>query len=228
MKRGLILKIVIDVGMTILLMLLMAFELIGRTAHEWIGMGMFALFALHHILNRKWIMNLSKGRYTAQRILQTGLVALVTLTMLGSMVSGIMLSKHVFAFLSFPGWRRFAQALHMLAAYWGFVLMSLHLGIHWNMMMGMAKRLVKKPSRIRAYLLRSVAGVIAGYGIHAFISHDITSYLFLKQEFAFFDFGRPLILFFIDYIAMMGLFVVIGHYFSELLRKSTRKAIKNE
>ena len=32
-------KIIVDLGMTVLLMLLMAFERIGRTAHEWIGAG---------------------------------------------------------------------------------------------------------------------------------------------------------------------------------------------
>lgn len=51
-------KIIVDLGMTVLLMLLMAFERIGRTAHEWIGAGMFVLFILHHILNLKWSKNL--------------------------------------------------------------------------------------------------------------------------------------------------------------------------
>ena len=37
-------KIIVDLGMTVLLMLLMAFELIGRTAHDWSGAGMFVLF----------------------------------------------------------------------------------------------------------------------------------------------------------------------------------------
>lgn len=37
-------KIIVDLGMTVLLMLLMAFERIGKTAHEWIGAGMFVLF----------------------------------------------------------------------------------------------------------------------------------------------------------------------------------------
>ena len=73
--------------MTILLMLLMAFELIGRTAHEWIGAGMFVLFILHHILNRKWTGNLLHGRYTPYRVLQTVSAVLVFLAMLGSMVS---------------------------------------------------------------------------------------------------------------------------------------------
>ena len=34
----------------------------------------------------------------------------------------------------------------MLSAYWGFVLMSVHLGFHWSMMMGMAKKFFPKPS----------------------------------------------------------------------------------
>ena len=37
-------KIIVDLGMTVLLMLLMAFERIGRTAHEGIGAGMLVLF----------------------------------------------------------------------------------------------------------------------------------------------------------------------------------------
>ena len=61
MQPKMIGKIIVDLGMTILLMLLMAFELIGRTAHEWIGAGMFVLFILHHILNRKWTGNLTDG-----------------------------------------------------------------------------------------------------------------------------------------------------------------------
>lgn len=39
--------------MTVALLLLMAYGLVGEAAHEWIGMGMFALFVAHHILNRR-------------------------------------------------------------------------------------------------------------------------------------------------------------------------------
>ena len=54
--------------MTAALLLLMAYELVGETAHEWIGTGMFLLFILHHFLNRKWIKNLTRGRYTLLRM----------------------------------------------------------------------------------------------------------------------------------------------------------------
>ena len=33
------LKIIVDIAMTVALMLLMTYELIGRAAHEWIGVS---------------------------------------------------------------------------------------------------------------------------------------------------------------------------------------------
>ena len=46
-------KILIDFLMFITLMLLMPYEMVGETAHEWLGMGMFVLFISHHVMNRK-------------------------------------------------------------------------------------------------------------------------------------------------------------------------------
>ena len=71
MKRKTILKIVVDIGMTVMLLFLMTYELIGAAAHEWLGIGMFVLFITHHILNRKWIRCVFKGKYTLFRIWQT-------------------------------------------------------------------------------------------------------------------------------------------------------------
>ena len=36
-----------------------------------------------------------------------------------------------------------ARSMHMAACYWGFVLMSVHLGMHWGMIVGMFRRLLK-------------------------------------------------------------------------------------
>lgn len=63
MPKQVRIKIIVDLLMTVLLMLLMAFELIGREEHEWLGVGMFAAFVVHHILNRKWTAHLLKGKY---------------------------------------------------------------------------------------------------------------------------------------------------------------------
>ena len=212
----------IDVGMTVLLMLLMAFELVGRGAHEWIGVGMLVLFIVHHVLNRSWWKNIVKGKYTAYRTLQTALVILVFLSMAGSMISGIMLSREVFAFLQIRS-SSFARTLHLVSAYWGFVAMSLHLGLHWSMAMGMAKRAAPKSSAARTWLLRCAAVLVAGYGIYAFVKRDLGTYMFLKSEFVFFDFEEPLVFFFFDYLAVMGLFVWIGYYLSKISKQMGKK-----
>ena len=219
MQPKMIGKIIVDLGMTILLMLLMAFELIGRTAHEWIGAGMFVLFIVHHILNRKWSGNLFHGKYSSYRSFQTVSAVLVFLAMLGSMVSAILISREVFAFLPISGGRSFGRTLHMLCAYWGFLFLSFHLGVNWNMILGMAGKLCGKPSELRARLIRAAGVLIAAYGVYALIRRDIPSYLFLQTQFVFFDFEEPIIFFFCDYIAIMGLMSWIGHYFSKLLTR---------
>lgn len=223
MKPKAIVKICVDIGMTVALLFLMTYELVGQATHEWLGIGMFVLFVTHHILNRKWSGNLLKGHYTPLRIWQTLLVFFVLLCMIGSMVSGVILSRHALSFLPISGGRSFARNLHMISAYWGFVWMSLHLGFHWNMMMAMARKAFPKESTVRTWVLRIAAIVIAVYGDYAFVKRDIASYLFLRIQFVFFDFEEPLIFFLLDYLAVMGLFVLVGHYFAELLKHCNRK-----
>lgn len=53
----------------------------------------------------------------------------------------------------------------------------------------------------------------------AFVKNQILSYLFLTTQFVFFDFEKPVWLFFTEYIAMMGLFVFLAHYSSRGLQR---------
>ena len=64
------------------------------------------------------------------------------------MVSGILLSRTVFSFLGIRGGQAAARIVHMLCAYWGFVFLSLHLGLHWRVIMGMAGKLTKNHQRL--------------------------------------------------------------------------------
>ena len=213
MKPKMIGKIAIDFVMTILLLLIMARQLTGDSAHEWLGAGMFVLWIVHHILNVKWHGNLFKGQYTSFRTVQTVVNLLLFLSMLGSMVSAVILSREVFAFLSISGGIALARSMHIFCAFWGFVLMALHLGLHWNRILGMIRKMSgpisSKPVRI---ILGVVSTLIAVYGLYAFIKNQFLSYLCLTSSFVFFDFERPMPLFFTEYIAIMVLFVFLAHY----------------
>lgn len=224
MNRKTMVKMGIDLVMTGLLLCQMAYMLIGETAHEWMGTALFFLFVFHHILNGRWHRNILKGRYTGLRVLQTIVNVLIFLAMIGLMISGIIMSREVFAFLPIEGGMSFARILHMLAAYWGFILMSFHLGLHWGMIMGMMRNMTgrKKASLVRTWSLRVLAILLCGYGIYAFIKHNIADYLFLRSQFVFFDMEQPLAQFFAEYLAMMALWVCVAYYIARLIQRGTK------
>lgn len=156
-----------------------------------------------------------KGRYTPFRRVQTGLVLL----MLGSMVSGILLSNYIFKMVRIVAISMQAAKVHMFCAYWGLVVMSLHLGLHWNMVVTMTGRLFEQPSAVRAWVARAIAGVLAGYGIYACKKRWIVRYLFMKVHFVFYDYSEKVVFFILDYIAVMALLAFIAYYVGKLLRK---------
>ena len=223
-------KIVLDAVMSVALMAVMGRQFWGEVAHEWIGAGMFVLFITHHVLNLSWYKTLFKGKYTPYRIVQLVVDVLVFVAMIGLMVSGIMLSQYVFAFLSINGVTAFSRILHLLASYWAFVLMALHLGLHWNVVIGILRKATKtpRPSPTCAMLLGIVGVAIAVYGFYVFIKRELPSYMFLQTLFAFLDYSESKILFYLDYLAMMGFFVWIAHTITKLLRKRSASKRKKE
>lgn len=215
-------KRAVDAAMTVALLFLMGYQFWGDAAHEWAGAGIFVLFAVHHILNWRWYKNIFQGKYSLMRIFQVCVNVLTLFSIVALIYSSIVLSRYVFVFLPIEGGMALARRLHILGSYWGFLLMNLHLGLHWNMVIGIVqKRMrIKKSSGIRSVLLFFIGTVISLHGIAVFIRRNFLTYLLLKSEFVFLDYGESIVLFYIDYFALMGLCVFIAHYLSKRLRKA--------
>ena len=216
-------RILVDCGMVLLLPLLMAYSLVGEAAHEYLGIGMFLLFVTHHILNIAWWKHIFCGKYTLLRILGTAVNLTLAMIMLALPISGMMLSRHVFRFLHFNG-AFMARTVHLMASYWGLVLMSFHAGMHGNVMMGMFRKAAhtQQTSKIRTWSLRVIAVLLAICGIHAFVKNRISSYLFLRTQFVFIDFSQPVVLALLDYLAIIAFFAVIGYYISKLIKMQVK------
>lgn len=206
----------VDILMTLMFFFLMGYHFWGEMAHEWAGAGMFTLFISHQILNRSWYQSLVRGKYTTVRLLMLVVNILLLAAMVILMYSGITMSRYVFAFLPVRGGMAAARRLHLLGSYWGFLLMSLHLGVHWGMVWN---KLEKKNGKQNRYLYLTESLLIAVYGAYAFIKRDFLIYLFLKSEFVFLDYSEPKMLFYLDYIALMELCIFITHYGLKLLKK---------
>lgn len=199
-------RIIIDIAMVVLLPLLMAYSLIGETFHEIIGTVMAVLIVIHLIQNRKWLVAIPKGKYTARRVFQTVLDLLLLIFMILQPVSGILMSKHLYTFIQIHGISSLMRQIHMALAYWGFVLMSIHAGTHLQPLFRKLKA-KKNAVGIGSMILTAL---ICLYGIYAFIKRQIPSYMFLKITFAFFDFSESKLLFILDYLSVMILFAVCG------------------
>ena len=94
----------------------------------------------HHALNFGWHRSLFRGKYMPVRVVQTVVNLLLLAAMLGTMVSAVILSREVFAFLPISGGIALARPMHIFCSFWSFVLMALHLGLHWKMVLGMVRR----------------------------------------------------------------------------------------
>lgn len=212
-------KWTLDILMTAALFFLMGYQFWGEAVHEWIGAGLFVLFIAHQVCNLNWYKSLFRGRYTTGRILQCVINILTLAAMLALMYSGITMSRHVFAFLHMRGRMAFARRLHILGSYWGYVLMSLHLGLHWGMVLNVAaKKSIRKHKYGAAGFIISL--LIAVYGACVFLKRNFLTYMFLRSGFVFLDYEEPKLLFFLDYLALMGLFVFMSHYVAKLARKA--------
>ena len=204
--------------MTLLLPLLMAYSLIGEMFHEIVGTLIFILFIIHHVLNRKWSASLLTGKYSAGRIFRTAVNALLFVFMILQPVSDILMSKHLYTFLPALPVSAQASGIHMLLAYWGYVLMCIHAGTHLTALMA---KLGKKKQTIKVPVYILLTG-ISLYGCAAFIKRGFPGYMTGSTMFAFFDYSEPLVFFILDYLAVMILFMMLGWIAVRLLDAADR------
>lgn len=216
-------KNLVDMALFLLFVFCMGMHLWSTLAHEIAGTAMLILLFVHNILNRKWYSSLSKGRYNAMRILLSLLVVLVLAVFLLMTYSSEVISRYVFVFLLDFGSPAQAHRLHLWGAYWGMVLISLHIGVHWQKFI----RLGDLSSVLRlgswAGIGAKVVGIaIAVYGGYVFMDRQCLDYLLLRNQFAMFSNNDGVVKFYLDYIAMMGTGIFITHYFLRFLKKSGR------
>ncbi|MDY6396109.1 MAG: DUF4405 domain-containing protein [Treponema sp.] len=252
----------VDISMTILSVILMGGNYLfpADIVHEILGLALFLLWAVHISLNRRWYASLAqasksitstnandrrtygaifKGKYNPYRVMQTFINCCILICTIFLMISGIILSNHIFTFLGIEKGLGFARIAHLLASHWYYLFMSLHIGLHVGMIKnkvchselnnyhpelvsGSSTNEMPKQVRhdkMRKIIPRIILALVCAYGIYAFIARGVWKYLILKQQFFFFDLERGYILFTLDYISIIILFATISHLIATRLKK---------
>ena len=207
------LRMTIDITMTILSIIFMGGNYLfpADIVHEILGVGLFVLWGVHIALNRRWYSAIFRGKYNPYRVMQTVINCCILICTIFLMISGIILSNHIFTFLNIQGGLGFARIAHLLASHWYYLFMSLHIGLHVGRLF----------QNVTAKIIpRIILTLISAYGIYAFIARGVWKYLILQQQFFFFDLERGYILFAIDYISIIILFATISHLIASRLKKN--------
>ena len=206
------LRMTIDITMTILSIILMGGNYLfpADLIHEILGVGLFVLWGFHIALNRRWYGAIFRGNYNPYRVIQTIINCCILICTIFLMISGIILSNHIFTFLNIQGGLGFARIAHLLSSHWYYLFMSLHIGLHVGRLF----------QNITAKIIpRIILALVCAYGIYAFIARGVWKYLILQQQFFFFDLDRGYILFAIDYISIIILFATLSHLLAKSLKK---------
>lgn len=206
----------VDITMTIFSIILMGGTMMfpADIIHEILGACLFVLWILHTVFNYRWYASLFKGKYPPYRIMQIAVNIGIALCALCLMYSGITMA------LMLPG-MGLACSIHLVSSHWYYIFMCAHIGMHLGMIFSKIKS-ARKPqdeSKTKKIVLRVILAFICAYGVFAFIIREIWKYLFLSQQFFFFDLERGYILFTLDYLSILILIAAA----SCLLGKSLQK-----
>lgn len=140
-------KIVLDLLLAITFVLLMNPRVFnGLPFHEIAGVVIGVAIVVHIGLNYRWVINTTKKIFAPELPRKTRFSFLLNILLLVSMttviVSGILISRVVFPNFAIEG-NHFVRGIHNLSANATLALVGLHIGVHWQWIMGISKRAFK-------------------------------------------------------------------------------------
>ncbi|MDR1615109.1 MAG: DUF4405 domain-containing protein [Campylobacteraceae bacterium] len=218
-------RITTDFAMIALVLFAFAYRVSikGVDAHEYIGFSAFLAFAAHNIINRRWYANIAKGGFNARRIITTACNLALALAIITLILTGLAQSRKLLSFLSLSGSIELRK-IHTTAAYWSLILLSTHIGIHWQILINAARKTAGNINERLFTLFSRVLGFfIIAFGVWSSFDRAMFSKLFMGFSFDYWDMRRPAVLFFIMTLSIMCLYIFLTHYALKLISVKRRK-----
>ena len=225
MSKKLIFRLVLDFCLPVLYLILFGERVTGGVAHEIIGIILLLLLIAHNALNFRWYKGLSKGRHDILRIIGTIIDFLLIIFMILLAVSAVMISQELFSVLNFGNFFD-GRLIHTFAASWGLLLIGIHLGLHWRMVLSAVNKLTKRQGGKVTWILRVLAILICAFGIYSFIALKIYAKLFLLGSYS--SGNAEWYVLYPELFAIVVLFSAMGHYAAFIIIKNRNKVYEKE
>ena len=168
----------LDIVMIIILVLLYNSHVANLIFHEVAGLALCGLFIIHCLLNRKWIIGVSKKLFNKSLPFKTkfgySLNILLCITFIILIISGINTSQILFPSNSHGSiWR----GIHHQAAALSIILVGMHIALHWSFIASMTKKALHIPPTISSRICIIVVMIIFCFGSYNLISSNFKNWL---------------------------------------------------
>lgn len=200
--------------MALLLLVLMGFHLYSEMLHEWTGILFTLIIFFHLYLNKHRLWSLPSTLPSGMQFINRTINLATLIITLMAIISGIMISRHVFSDLPFHNPETEVRKMHMTAAHWGMVILSIHIGLHWKMLATFFCRIMHIPDNapFANIIMPGFFSIIALQGMYFFLKRDYLSYLLMQVDFSFFDYEEPAWIFYASYLSIIILFSLVTRF----------------
>jgi Domain of unknown function (DUF4405) len=222
LKGNMLIRMVIDLTMTILMLVAMAYQITGNTIHELVGVVLLILFVVHNIINRRWYKTIFKGKYNVRRFLSIAVNLLFLVSMAVIIISSVPISSDIFPYIPVEN-DMILRQIHVQTSYWGFIFMSVHIGMSWGTIINAVRNMtgITSTSRIRTIAMRVIAVLIVVYGVQTSFERDMLSRLTIYNPFGWSN-DESTMGFLIDYLSIMGIYISGTHFILKFVRKQEK------
>lgn len=206
-------RLLLDFLAVALIIACLAYWWLDNLSHELFGTALFLLVILHNVFNRRWYGSVAKRKMDAVRVVNLVTIVCLAIGMTVMLVTSFLVSRDLFSFTALSG--AFAvREIHMSAGYWVLLIIAVHLGTRWGVVMNVLKTGfgMQQSKAIRAWSARILALVIVVWGVKGFSEMAFGSKLMLTYSLDMWDFNESAFGFFLNYGAIVGLFATLTHY----------------
>lgn len=210
--------------MLLFFLLLMADRYTDNPVHEIAGTLLFLLFIVHAAVNGIWYATVMRGSYPPARTLRLAANGLLLAAFMGSVGSGILISKTVFPFAGFADGFSM-RTLHMCLAHWTFLLAGVHLGLYWQRLWnGIRTHFPLWAEKVKSgFLPTALVSLMALYGIYAFSVRDMRYVLTMQSAYSVWIDGDMLFRLLFDYGSILCLFAVPAHIAVQTIQRQKER-----
>lgn len=174
MNKRFKIKILIDIIMVVLWLILMDLNLTGIRFHEILAIGILAIIVIHNALNSKWIIGVTKNfsKSSTNALTKTkyilNLLLMILMVIIG--ISGVFISTDLLPALAASNQELWLY-IHRATSYAGLLVISVHVGLHWEMILGALRKAfsIKSKSSLRRVLCSCISLIIMFAGIYSTI-----------------------------------------------------------